>query len=355
MSRTLAEALSQAGNDLEAAKAAAKKLKMRRFTWCRIEHVMLDDVRWRLVARMSGAPQHMIEAFVVRLDIFASANKPRGSLDGFNLAALAAHWNLASGDQLARIYAALEHPDVGWIDQEYVVTFWDRNPDTEDEGAALRQRRSRIRRRIPAKLAKLARVGRIDQARRNEIEATLGDLEDDDLFALESDLKRELGSMRAAAKANYPLSRVTPRDTVTVTARSDQINKTSKQLSEQASGVGPGLEPNGSAALQNPVHTDSGESGDIHPELWLATAGAEIVTRRCGVTRPRAEHMLHEWGKQIAHDLAGLKAILAAADLLGVRGGIFGDRVRQEISRYAAAARGPQLPLLSPIKGDRHG
>jgi hypothetical protein len=44
-------------------------------------------------------------------------------------------------ENVARIYAALE--EVGWIDQEYLVTWDERQPDKEDPTAALRQQRRR--------------------------------------------------------------------------------------------------------------------------------------------------------------------------------------------------------------------
>jgi hypothetical protein len=128
------------------AEKEAKKQRTRRFAWCRLDHAMLDDLRWRLVARVAAAPLALVEAVIVRLETFASANRPRGSIEGFSIQALAAHWDV-DDDVLARIWAALSRLDVGWLDQGYVVSFWDRNPDTEDTTAAERQRRFRARRK----------------------------------------------------------------------------------------------------------------------------------------------------------------------------------------------------------------
>ncbi|MGD0333926.1 MAG: hypothetical protein ABSA90_11815 [Xanthobacteraceae bacterium] len=106
----------------------------------------------------------LIEALVIRLEVFANANLPRGSLEGFSLAALAAYWDLPNEDELARVYAALKHPDVGWIDQDHLVTFWERNPDVEDTTAAERQRRFRARRKEEKEKAAAALESRADRA-----------------------------------------------------------------------------------------------------------------------------------------------------------------------------------------------
>jgi hypothetical protein len=279
----------------EIAALDVKKRRLRRFTWCRIHHALLDDVRWRLVARMAGAPQHLVEAFVLRLEIVASANTPRGSLDGLNIPALAAHWNLSSDEQLGRIYAALEHPEVGWIDQDTVITFYDRNPDVEDKTAAARPQRRRDRAREAKAAAKAQREGRA-----------------------------------------YPQSRVTDRDTVTVTPRSDQnikqvmLGKEEKGASEKAT--------NGTA-----IHTDSGDSGDT--EIWLAMEGKRIVSERCKLLPSRAWLEISRWRKELSDDIGALAEMIADADMMGLDRGKFTDRIRDRIIAWRYQAKGPALPL----------
>lgn len=141
---------------LEQAEKAAKAKGHRRWTWCRLHHGLIDDMRWRLVARLTGTSLPLIEALIVRLEDFANVNQPRGSLEGFSLTTLAVYWDLPDERQLAAIYAALEHPDVGWIDQDHLVTFWERNPDQEDHTAAERQRRLRARRKAEKEKAAAA-------------------------------------------------------------------------------------------------------------------------------------------------------------------------------------------------------
>jgi hypothetical protein len=151
--------------------AAEKKRKMRRFTWYRDHAAVVDDARWSLVARMTGAPLPIVEAFQRRLDLFANSNTPRGSLEGFSVSALSARWGLSDDDLLARIYAAMETPEVGWIDQDHLVTFWDRNPDVEDTTAAERMRRMRARRRA-AKEAPIEASPQADSVTRNNRNVT---------------------------------------------------------------------------------------------------------------------------------------------------------------------------------------
>jgi 5-methylcytosine-specific restriction endonuclease McrA len=67
----------------------------------------------------------------------------------------AALWNateIASPTSyVARIYAALE--EIGWIDQEYLSNWDERQPDKEDPTAKQRQRRLRVRRRAEREAA----------------------------------------------------------------------------------------------------------------------------------------------------------------------------------------------------------
>jgi hypothetical protein len=88
-------------------EAKAKKRRTRRSTWCLLDHRTLNDPHWRLIARISSAPLSLIEAVVVRASAFASGNNPRGSIEGFSIAALAHHWDVDE-EVLARVWRTLE-------------------------------------------------------------------------------------------------------------------------------------------------------------------------------------------------------------------------------------------------------
>jgi hypothetical protein len=282
-----------------------EKPTLRRFTWCRIHHELLRKPLWRLVARMSGAPLPFVKLFVVELDLYASENVPRGSVDGFNVAALAADWGLADDGQLARIYAALEDPDVGWIDQDFIVTFWARNPDQEltereRELARARQRRAR-------------------------------------------DRKKAVKESRALA--TYPPSRVTQRDSVMSRSRSDQIIKQAVAEKEQSDLI-EALIPT------TDLHSHSGSSGDDSgdTEIWLALEGKRIVAERCRVLPSRAWLDIARWRKELLDDVAALATIIHDADLMGLERGKFTDRVREAITRYRYDPDQRRLPLPTIVK-----
>ena len=282
--RTLAAAVADAAAAQEQQKL--KTQRMRRFTWCRTYHSMLDEPRWRLVARMSGAPVHLVEAFVVRLDVFASGNRPRGSLEGFSVAALAAQWNIANDEVLARIYAALEEPEVGWIEQDHLQTFWERNPDVEDPTNADRQQRHR-------------------QKVKERKEAA----------------KRDALSLSTVTRyGRY----VTNRPDLTI--QKEPFNK----------------EPGGPA-----VHSESGDSGEnrsVDPELWLATVGERIVIERLTVVPARAKQLLERWLVAAGESHAALAEIIAGADRADYVGARFHNLAVDGCKRQAASAA-PQLPL----------
>lgn len=302
----------------EAIVKPLKKPTLRRFTWCRIHHELLRKPLWRLVARMAGAPLPYVKLLVVELDLYASENTPRGSVEGFNVAALAADWGLAGDDQLARIYLALEHPEVGWLDQDFIVTFWDRNPDVEDATAAERMRRMRARKKAAKEAA------------------------------------------RAARETPYPQSRVTHRNAVTVTTRSDQIKQQAGGISEQEQGESGAAAGTSQAASVEAVHSNSGESGDhlADAEVWLAFEGKRIVSERCKWLPSRAWMEITRWRKELLDDVAALAAMIHDGDTMGLAGGKFTDRIRDRIIAYCYEEKGPALPMPPAVvrkTGGHHG
>lgn len=281
------------------------KPTLRRITWCRVHHELLHLDLWALVADMAKVDLALVEAFVVRLEIHASASMHRGHVEDFNIAALAAKWRRGK-DELARIYAALEHPDVGWIDQDQIVSFWARNPDLEDPTAAERQRNKRARDKAAKADARMARQGL-------------------------STVTRD--------------SRDVTRDSVTVTTRSDQIKKKE------------GLGEEGSSGAADSVHTRSGESGDF--DLWLMSGGCRIVVECLEVQAPSAQVRIARWKKTLGDDDAAARAlvkIIQAAEATNLRGARFHNLISDQVTRHRLQLEGPQLPLMPPRpKGRAHG
>src|SRR5262245_53103220 len=117
-----------------AAEAEAKNARHRKFTWCRLRNDFIDMPLWRVVAARTNMPLYQVQAFVTRLESFANAAIPRGFVGEFNPDEFGAALGM-SGDEAARIYSALEDEGIGWIFQDHVQTFWERNPDKEDTNA----------------------------------------------------------------------------------------------------------------------------------------------------------------------------------------------------------------------------
>jgi hypothetical protein len=305
---------------VHAAAAAEKKLRMRKFTWRRKYHsgpyMHANDPRLRLVARMAGAPLPMVESFVDRLDDFASENAPRGSLEGFSIAVLATHWSLPNDDILARIYAALEHPKIGWIEQDHVIDFWARNPDLEDPTAAERQDRSRLFRKAADALLRFRRAGYLDAAEYDRRET--------ERLALRERARQGLASWRGELHALLDFStakQLSRCDTVTVTTIADQTISRSDLGAVENSGAGAGGTAaklsEGQVVAPVEISTASGDktnadgvSDEAQGELWLATEGARLVVERLTVVPARAATLIERWRARAGGSHAVLAAII---------------------------------------------
>lgn len=303
----------------EATAAVAKRLRMRRFTWVRAENAVYDDKCWRLVARMAGAPLHLVEAMVLRLDLYASANRPRGSVEGFSIAALAAYWAMPNDDVLARIYAAFEHPDIGWIDQDHVVTFWDRNPDTEDTTAADRTHRSKAFKKAMKTLGGYKFHGHLSEPQYAERVR--------ELFALREETRRghfPRGELVRRLDLLLNLSPVIEAhvvstvSTVSLTARSDQ------NITQSGDAVDNGAAaPGGEAQKLSEGQADAAPSSpqnEEHAQEWLDKEGGRLVVERMNVRPTRAATLIERWLRQVNQSHADLAAILRSAAAPGLKG-----------------------------------
>lgn len=321
-----------------------RKPSLRKYTWVRCDHDTLKSDLWGLVAEMAGSERPVVEAFVQRLEIFANGNQPRGSVLGFNVAALAVTWR-CDKEELARIYAALEHHDVAWLDQDHIVTFWARNPDEEDPSSPARSKRYRDRRRIVE-----------NGQRRGFTEAAI-------LAELE------------AAGLGYPPSRVVTRDAVTVTARAEQTRQTAKRAETEIAGVFPSRPVDNDASgvtqqnpatglVDNSAAELSGETAGLAIEelaqddaistealAWLGSEAVRIVVERMVVPPTRAATLIERWGRDLEGDVAAMVRIIAGADEANLMGARFHVTVSDQVQRHLRTARhGPSLhlpPVLS--------
>jgi hypothetical protein len=345
-------------NRLPEALAQAKAERHRKWFWCRSWNGFADLPAWRLVATRLGLPVHQVVALVYRLDSLANAAEPRGYVGEFSPAEFGAALDMPASDA-ARIFEALSHDDVRWIDGEHLATFHKRNPDREDLDAASRQRRSRARKEIKGRLEKLHRMGMIAEATRWQLVGTLDDLPDDALTQLLHRLRR--GQLSGLKLSTEGLSHVTPAaelstadmsrmshvtrcDIVTVTPRADDslISPPVDKSGDGASGETGGPPKGASAAPPAQMSTDEREAA----VRWLDTEGVRIVTERTLWQPGRAATNVERWGRDLDDPMALVAIILGAdgADLTGAR---FHVSVTDQLDR-ALRARSQGLPLPLP-------
>jgi hypothetical protein len=287
-----------------------KKPTLRRYSWCRLHREILDDPRWSLVARRTSAPLPIVEAVIVRLDDHASQSTPRGSVVDFSIAALAARWNVDE-EMIGRIYAELEASDIGWIDQDYVVSFWARNPDQEDATAAERQRRKRARDKQAKEDARAARevIHSHVTSRRDSVTVTT---------MIRSDHKKENAD-------RPPVDNV---DNSTGFARGDEA------------GLPTGTPGTDVALLEQATS-------------WIDSEGKQMLVDFLQIKASLAETYLARWRRDLSDDLA-LAQIIRAAERAGYIGSRFHTIITEQWKRHVLTQqKGPQLPLMPPRPGQR--
>lgn len=321
-------------SNMRAAMAAAVKAPgltkptLRRFTWSRLHTDLLDDMRWPLVAKRANAPLPLVEAVLIRLENHANRSNPRGYVGDFNPEGLAVRWGVDT-DMIGRIFAQLEAPDIGWIDQEQLVTFWDRNPDAVDNSAADRQQRTRDRKKAMKQLAAWAAMGTISQQQRLDREIAIKDSRD----------PRAL--MMAWATALSTAAQNVTRDAVTVTTRADHFTKEEAARKEKE------------GSFSSKIPNESGDFVDSHAaETWLCTEGVTAVTERLQTTRMLAETIIARWKRELDDNPVVIANIMRQAAAV-TRLKNFQNLVTDQIARQLADRNGPQLPLPPVVATNR--
>ena len=296
------------------------KPSLKRYSWSRFHSDLLDDVRWSLVAKRAQAPLPVVEALILRIEVHANRSQPRGYVGDFNAEAMAARWGVEA-DIVLRILDELERSDIGWIDQDQVVSFWARNPDKVDETAAERMQRMRDRKKGMKQLATLARQGLITEAERADREAAL---------------KNSREPKAVIAGWASPSQSALRRNAVTVTPRAEQIIK--QEGGENAQPI---------AAL-NAVTVSPARiafADKAKALQWLRGEGEALVTRRLSVMRSKAGRLIERWSVTLGHDVTALAEILAATGETAAQGPAFEKLVLTQVARRAANNIGPALPL----------
>lgn len=329
-----------------------KKPTLKRYSWSRLHADLLDDIRWPLVARRAQAPLPIVEALVVRLEIHASRGQPRGYVGDFNAEAMAVRWGV-DVDMVMRVFGELERADIGWIDQEQVVTFWARNPDSDqDPTAAQRQANKRerdreLRRAIltgtAAPSAAAARRGRsltpaerkANQRMREKLaRAGVTDVTKSHETGVTGHASRD-GLVTEKVQQTQPLG-MSRRDSVT--SRPEQ----SRVKEENVTGLG-----------TNPTPIDPALFSDRAKALqWLKGDGEALITRRLGVLRHKGCQQIERWSTTAYHDVQALARIVYASLATNAQGEAFRELVTRQVARQATEMIAPALPLPPvPVRG----
>ena len=309
--------------------STSQRPRNRSFPWCRRPNGFSDNPKWRAAMVLSGLSLSTVLAFVNRLEELGNdaANRGdiRGSVVGFKSQDFAAALDITA-EEAGRLFAALEHPDIGWLADGMIADFNDRNPDIDDPTAAERKRRERTRTKIMRKLGELARIGQITGGERTEIENSLRGLDHQQLVELMMDL--EAGSVRATVTRDGRMSQrdIVPqqsnpipipptvkteapnvtRDNVTITLDQNRDYREALKLPTLSSAS---VEPVGLAVeeerLRAVVRPD--------PSMWLLQEGAKLIMDRMGEPYERAVSRLSAWSAQVDNS-AVLAGILRGAE-----------------------------------------
>lgn len=324
---------------------SAAAARHREFRWCRRQNGFCDKPLWRLVAETLSLPVYQVVAFVNRLEELANGSDPRGYVGDFSASEFAAALGMDT-DDAARIFAVLELPEIGWLDQEHVVNFYQRNPDKEDLNAAERKRASRARKKAMVRLAEMARRGLISKHERDEREMmVLGARSETELRALMD--QKFLAKTLSTGHTGHI---VTDRDIVTVTPRADQ-NFSSRPVDNF------GREARGEAkGLSDQADSEAARYPQGAPEEWMVTTGRQIVIERLELEPGKAETRIERWLRDLNQDMGALAEIIRGAEAVGYMGAPFHNLIVDGIRRHKIGTA-PQrtLPLMPPRPGRAHG
>ena len=338
----------------EGAEAAARAIRHRKFHWCRRPNGFSDMPIWRLVAGNLGLPVYQVLAFVNRLEELGNAaanyGEVRGAVARFSAQEFAEALGMPAPD-CARIFAELERPEIGWLAYDHIADFYDRNPDREDETAAERKRRQRLRDAIRRQLAGLARAGTIGERERLAIEEVLGGTEVE-LRNLQARLARAALSKNAAELSTVTRDgRMSQRDIVTVTPEQSKVSDRGELSTGAVDNSGGGA----SGQSGGPAKGESGAAANDGGEAsrWIAAEGTQLVIDRLQIGRPLADLYVERWRRDLQDDTA-LRDVMLGADGAGYIGAQFHTLVTNGVKREVAARqRGRPLPLMPPRPGQR--
>lgn len=319
-----------------AAADAEKAARHRKFHWCRLRNDFIDMPLWRVIAQALALPLAQVQAFVVRLDTLANKSLPRGYVGDFDPAEFAAAHDASTAD-CARLFAALE--ERGWIEQERLTTFWERNPDKDDPTSSERKERERAFKAALRELARLQREGLVNDAERTRREIAIHALRDQGRCGLLSWAEQR---SKLIALSHFSTGHARHNVTgVTVTPRAEQsfIDRPVDNF-----GDGVSFPPEGLSEEEKVT------AAEIAANAWLQSTAVKIVTERMQIPATLAATKLMRWQHQdLGGDAVALRGIIEKVDRAGYVDVRFHAEVSDAVRRFPRQAQ-RQLPLPAPIR-----
>jgi len=131
---------------MQGGRGAGFAKREKRYGWFRKYNNFTRHPKWRLVARRTGVPLAHVLAILDDLLCHVSEQRQQGYIGDFKAEECAACIEVPAED-VRNVIGFLELPEVGWIMDDFIVSWFERQPQDEDPTAAERKRRSRARRR----------------------------------------------------------------------------------------------------------------------------------------------------------------------------------------------------------------
>lgn len=274
----------------------------------------LYDPKWRTIARKSGAELVQVLAVVSALRNAAAKTRKHGDIGDFSFEECASGLNLTP-DMVTGIARALL--ETNWLDQHYLVSWTEDQPDQQDPTAADRQRNKRAR----------------EKALRA---AALGHATPDQLAILSKPQLEALARLRTLTTSR--VTAPTPEATTTF-VRATPIEDTH--------------EARAFAAVSNENEARRWLFVDDRTVLGYGPA-SKIVADKLGQTRMNADLTLRRWVQELAGDVVTLAEIISSAEQQALNGQGFEHVVRQRIEAVVKEnTSGPSLPFGPMVVGGR--
>lgn len=372
----------------DAAAATAKAIRHRTFYWCRLHNGFLDMPLWRVVATEAKVHLTAVQAFVMRLDSFANQQTPRGDVTYFDPVEFGTALDLPA-ETAALLFATLESR--GWIEQDHLASFWDRNRDSDADpaptSASDRKRRERRFKDVLREIVKMEHCGFFTAEQSAQRQIQLHELRDmgkrgQMTWAEQQVALKELIKVAPRGVPRHDASRsardgeksegveegaATSEEHSTksdVTMSRDNRDRHARADHNLFSGA---VENSGRNAAGESAGLSEGQAGadGVDPqakaELWLKTTGRREAIERFKEHPGVIDTRFERWLREVGDDHAALAAIIEPALTRATNAGLFVAIVSSEIELYRERQKrldsiredGPQLPLKTAIDGGR--